>query len=631
VHVLDEPLPRWVRVADALALTAFVIAALIILTGGLDRTEVVGIRVSVNRPDRAFLLGCAILAWRHYRERRHPRLSRMWRRWVGPGADLTERSLFPSWSRHSVHELALVCIAFTALVSVVTWPQVRDVNGVPDYGDPLFSIWRLTWIAHQLARNPSELFHGNMFHPEQLTLTYSDSVLLQGTLAAPFLWMGVDPLRVYTYVFLSGWIFSGVTMYYLCRALTGHRGAAAVAGTIFAIYPYRFEHYSHLEQVTTIFEPLTLLFLHRAIARGRWRDGLATGVSYAAQMYSCMYAALFLAVFMMPLALVLWIRRQRPWAPVRSLALGAGVAAVLIAPLAMQYAANRPTLGERDTEEIRSYSALPADYLDPHPRLRWYSPLAANGHPERQAFPGLAVLVLAAIGLRRPWGTARLAYVIAGLVACHASLGMNGIPYPVPHQFIGAFRGLRVPARFSILVGLTLSVTAAYAVSVLVTRWPSRARLIVLLVLVIVVLDLYPRLELRPLWERPPSIYSVIPPEPPSVVADLPISGREQRDYYSSHYLYFSTFHWHRILDGNSGFHPPSWHEYSRRMDRFPGDEALSYLRSRGVQYLAIHGGFYDDPADFEAVQHFLARKADVERVAVARFAGSLSELYRLD
>ena len=67
----------------------------------------------------------------------------------------------------------------------------------------------------------------------------------------------------------------------------------------------------------------------------------------------------------------------------------------------------------------------------------------------------------------------------------------------VAAQFIGAFRGLRVPARFSILVGLTLSVLAGYAVSELIARWPSRARLIVSLVLAIVVLDLYPRLELR--------------------------------------------------------------------------------------------------------------------------------------
>ena len=91
----------------------------------------------------------------------------------------------------------------------------------------------------------------------------------------------------------------------------------------------------------------------------------------------------------------------------------------------------------------------------------------------------------------------------------------------------------------------------------------------------------------------------------------------------------FSTFHWHTLVDGNSGWAPPSWLEYFTVMDEFPRDNALRYLRSRGVKYFAVHGAFYENPEEFEKIQEVLGRRSDVERISTARFAGSISELYR--
>src|SRR4030095_11105122 len=148
---------------------------------------------------------------------------------------------------HRGLEVAGVTLGFGALVAAVTWPQIKRLDSVPDVGDPLFSIWRIAWIAHQLPRDPLHLFDGNMFYPERLTLTYSDPVIVPGIMSAPFFWLGAHPLTIYNLLFLSGFVLSGVTMYYLVRALTGRRDAAAIAGAIFALYPFRFEQYSHRE------------------------------------------------------------------------------------------------------------------------------------------------------------------------------------------------------------------------------------------------------------------------------------------------------------------------------------------------------------------------------------------------
>ena len=82
---------------------------------------------------------------------------------------LDEHALF---ERTSIRELALLLLAFSALVAALTWPQVARLDSVSDHGDPLFSIWRIAWVSHQLPRNPLALFDANQFHPERLTLTY---------------------------------------------------------------------------------------------------------------------------------------------------------------------------------------------------------------------------------------------------------------------------------------------------------------------------------------------------------------------------------------------------------------------------------------------------------------------------
>lgn len=623
-----ERLPVWARVLDALAALACLLAAGIVLFGHLERTEIWGIRISMSHPGRAALVGAVLLLIRHVKDPRHPLARRLWARLMRPQA--TDERAVPPRPWGGVRECLIVMAGYTALVLLVTWPQARDLFAVPDFGDPLFNAWRLSWIAHQLPFDPTHLFDGNIFYPERLTLTYSDSVLVPGLAAAPLIWMGLPQMVATTVIFLAGWVFSGVTMYYLVRALTGARGAAAVAGTVFAVYPYHAEHYSHLEQQMAVFLPLTLLGLHRTLATGRVRDGLATGGAYVLQMYSCMYFALYLVVYAAPLAVVLWFARGRPMRPVVALAAGGLLAGVLIAPLAAQYLANQPVFGERPIEEVTYYSATPSDYLTPHPRSRLYGRFSAGGHAERQLFPGLVVLGLAVVALWPPIGAARLGYALAALVAFDASLGTNGVLYPLLRESSGAYRGLRVPARFSILIGLSLAVFAGYAVARAVARWPGRRAVLVGGAVALAAIDAWPRLELQPVWPEPPPIYGVLPPATPAVLAEFPTTQDDGRVLLGFRYIYFSTFHWRPLLNGNSGFFPPSWQEFIERTTDFPSRAALAYLRSRGVTHVVVHEGFYQAPAARDAVVEAVRRSDGLEPLASARFAGGQSVLYRL-
>src|SRR5262249_2748189 len=150
--------------------------------------------------------------------------------------------------------------------------------------DAMFSIWRISWIAHALAHAPAHLLDGNIFYPAGRTLTFSDATLLEGLLAAPLLWGRVSPTITYNLLLLGGIAGSGFAMFVLARRLVGSDGPALVAAAIFAMTPYRIEHFMHLELQWAMWIPLTFWALHLAIEEPSPRAGVLAGVFLALQV-----------------------------------------------------------------------------------------------------------------------------------------------------------------------------------------------------------------------------------------------------------------------------------------------------------------------------------------------------------
>jgi len=50
-----------------------------------------------------------------------------------------------------------------------------------------------------------------------------------------------------------------------------------------------------------------------------------------------------------------------------------------------------------------------------------------------------------------------------------------------------------------------------------------------------------------------------------------------------------STRHWRRMLNGYSGFRPPSYQQSFDAMTRFPADESLIALSALGVTHVVVH------------------------------------------
>lgn len=264
----------------------------------------------------------------------------------------------------------LAAAAIVGFTIVVTWPQCLHMwTRVASHDDPLFSIWRLSWVAHALASDPRHLFDANIFYPAKRALAFSDAMILEGSLAAPLLWATVSPVAVYNFLLLGGIAASGLAMFVLARHLLGATLPALVSAAVFTMAPYRIEHFMHLELQWTMWVPLALWAYYRAAREGSWRLGLLGGLFMWLQVLASVYYGVFLAMSLavfVPMSLAMQPRRVRP--ALAGIAGGIVLAAILTLPYAVPYLKNAAALGPRAVDEVARYSARPYDYLASPPQ-----------------------------------------------------------------------------------------------------------------------------------------------------------------------------------------------------------------------------------------------------------------------
>lgn len=543
--------------------------------------------------------------------------------------------------------LAWTFALLVVLTAIMTWPQAGQMGSVPDEGDPLLNTWALSWVAHQLPIAPARLFHANIFYPERYTLLYSESLVAPALTVAPLSWLGVPPVIVYNVAFLLALVFSGVGVALLVLELTGVTSAAVLSGIVFAFLPFRMDHYSHMQLQQTQWIPMALWALHRTIDTGRKRDAVLLGVFAALQLLSCVYFGLFLIPYMATVAAVLFFARTRVAAQGADVAfivnrrfattrlLAACVAAVaylaLAGPLGIAYVRASEVVGERSADEAIAGSAVPANYLGaPRNSTLYKNVLASFGDEEKRLFPGFVVVVLAIAGLRRRLTAAQLAYVAALLVAFDLSLGFNGLTFEPLFHLVGPFRGLRVPARMGLFVGLSLSVLAGYGVARLGARIRSaglRRTSVAVACALILMESRSDTMTLQAIPSSPPEIYADLMAD----IGDSPTAAIVEFPQASSMptYMYYSTFHWQNLLNGYSGFFPPSYIDLVYRLESFPDADSLDALRRRGTRYVVVHEQLMP-PDRYERIVTSAERSADLSLVATRPWNGKAIKLYRV-
>jgi hypothetical protein len=182
--------------------------------------------------------------------------------------------------------------------------------------------------------------------------------------------------------------------------------------------------------------------------------------------------------------------------------------------------------------------------------------------------------------------------------------------YLLFYDYVPGFDGLRVPARFGMIVALGLAVLVAYAI-VAIQRLPRRNLLTFAAAALIVVESLavplplngndtnYKQSNLVPLppsvgatIDAAPAVYRFIAELPPSsAVLELPFGEVA----FEVRYVFYSAFHRRPLVNGYSGGAPPEYGLLAEALkDLFHDPErAWSALAGSSATHVVVHEGSY--------------------------------------
>jgi hypothetical protein len=220
-----------------------------------------------------------------------------------------------------------------------------------------------------------------------------------------------------------------------------------------------------------------------------------------------------------------------------------------------------------------------------------------------------------------PLSGTTIATIVAGALTFDWSLGLKGLTYDDLFKRSSVYRGLRVPARFSAVLGAALALLAGYGTRrvLRIARTPAASAAVCsgLALFVLFDLRLDPRLE--PYWPTIPSIYSHVTPD--MVLVELP-------DWPQVEYMYFSTSHWAKLLGGYSGY-PGYSSLLTEGWKTFPSSESIDQFHRAGATHLTYNCTLEKRKDRCASVFRFLDGSPALELVASERWEQGDVRLYR--
>lgn len=182
-------------------------------------------------------------------------------------------------------------------------------------------------------------------------------------------------------------------------------------------------------------------------------------------------------------------------------------------------------------------------------------------------------------------------------------------PYVFLYKYIPGFSGFRAYHRFSIISFFSLAFLAGWGAKVIIERFHlSKARYIFVLLLCLFLLGEYKLTGQRkgtyrfPHGQGIPEVYKWLKTtEGDKIIIEFPFkkvileeegSGIKLNPKQTNPYLYYSTFHWKTLVNGRSGFFPPSDHFLSWHLLDFPTFDNIYLLKKIGVDYIIDHEFF---------------------------------------
>lgn len=502
----------------------------------------------------------------------------------------------------------VVAIIFTAPLSLA--PHERVVND----GDPLHISWATAWGAHQMVREPWNLFDSNSFFPYASSLAFSDHFLGLALLSAPVFYFSGNALLAQNVALLLTLALSAFGMYVLVSYLTERRDAAVVAGVVYVFHAYTFHEIPRAQVLSIQWLPFMLLYLHRSFVEGGRKNAILFALFFLLQGLACTYYLLYVV-----LVLAVWIPVYTLMMPggkkrLVSLVVPLGTAGAVFVLLAIPYLRLVRDFGfTRPLEpglDLLEYIRPPAESV--------LGTLAPFDFPPSVApqFLGVVASALAVIGITaRPGMDDRPRRIFFGLTMATALVGLvfslgpsirvggetwGAGPYLLLYEHVPFFRALRNAERMGWLLRFGLAVAAGLGASALLSRLSGRA-LTLARVGIVVLLPFehftggQPYTTI-PTGSRAPEVYRWLDTTPEGdPVVELPLYPRAQLTRHSL-YMFYSTLHWRPIVFGRTSFYPPATGYLRWQMRNFPDVDSIGLLEALGVERIVVHPNIWTPP-----------------------------------
>jgi hypothetical protein len=467
-------------------------------------------------------------------------------------------------------------------VQTTLWATDLDANG---------SFWTAEWGYHIIFQrlSPFELWEANSYFPHPHSLAYADSMISAQLLYGPARMLGFGPLWA-LYLTLAGFCIIGAMLTdKLLRgySFTAGERALVVAAAHFSLPMTAFLY--HYQLFGMQLAPPFFLALHRLLNTWQGKDlvlvtallCLAGGfAAYVVPMAGSVTILVFL-VFSIRLLRCYglgMVFRTLGW---RSLALSAAMLVLFFVVQLLPYVTVFKSLSSQSMSETFVYSARPwSVLLDPSSNSAWYESSATDhGHWERAAFPGLPLVLLAAVGgigflLRVPAISlngeqkaivplvpyALTIFLVSWVLSWGPFLEVSDsetklkLPFLFVAKLIPGVENIRAPGRFAQFYGLPLGLMAVASV-----RWGSTwiglSRSAMAGVLAIVVLiDQMPNFRVFPFAIDHANFWRGAKPsiEEGKPIIVLPVAGDGHYQTMSNRgrQLVSSTIHWAALVTG---------------------------------------------------------------------------------
>ncbi len=362
-------------------------------------------------------------------------------------------------------------VAFCLLLTIVhTWPLAGAPGTLSrnDNADNQLNEWIIAWVAHQLPSDPLHLYDANIFYPEPRTLAFSEPLIVPALMVAPVLWVGFSPVLAHNLALMLGMVLTAAAGYLLVVRFTGYHLGGLLAASLVAFNALTLTSMPQIQIHHGYGVILAILGFDLMLAEPlRYRGPALLGGSLLMLALTSGYMTVLGLTAVGVTALVrareLLAEPARP--ALKALGVAALVTAALVGVLLAPYWLAHTEQGLTRVPNTPASSIL-ASYFSSGARIHFTTWVQLVSGARAFLFPGfvpLGLALVAVIGMAGKRERRRMyALAAVGAVGVFFSFGSSNPVYMALYRMLPPLQGLRIVARFGLLLLMMVGVLAGW-------------------------------------------------------------------------------------------------------------------------------------------------------------------------